>query len=1025
MKRLATLSFALCAIVAGLLLLNTQYNVNANTNSVVHKAVLFADAKGYPSGITVLQDYGSYQLVQVSDSVLGQLSANQRDQLVLADEMNYLLFDARPFDTQAETLASLQLPTDLMTTDPQGNSLHLIQFVGPIKAEWLTAVEQAGASLVHYVAHNGYLVWADEAARANLDQLVTTSDFLQFSQPHQPYFKLGPSLHDRITTGIDASEVVPVVVQIYNHPNKNRTQQLIDQISVSEMAPWSALLNYETIIVNVPATEIVNLSQQPDVVWVGERFERELNDEVQNQILAANFDGSNSGPSAPGYLAWLDSYGFSTDPNDYPLVDVTDDGLGNGTVNTNDETLHVGGDIANPTRIEYVANCTTAANGGGPDGHGHINVSIVGGYDTRAGFPFRDPLGFQRGLGVNPYGRMGSVRIFGPGFNISACGGTDTGLIQEIQNNGAQISSNSWGCGGCASTYDDSSQAFDVGVRDADLTEAGNQELIFIFAAGNSGSGAGTVGTPGNGKNMITVGASENDRPNDEDGSWFDGCGIGSTGADNAMDIIFFSSRGPAPGGRVKPEIIAPGTHIQGTASTHPSYNGSSVCDQYRPSGQTEFAASSGTSHSTPAVSGVASLYYYWLENSYGLTPTPALMKAYLAAHPTYLTGVGANDNLPSNNQGYGMPDMATAFDDTPRVFVNQEHVFDNTGESWTWSGSVADPSRPVRIVMAYTDQAGAIGVSPQVNNLNLSAEIDGSLYLGNRFSGQWSVTGGSPDNNNNYEAIFLPAGTTGEIEITIDAFNIAGDGIPNFGDGTDQDFAFVCYNCADGSGQGVELTAVATDGSAEPGQTVNYTLHITNTSSIDEVYDINLTGNSWATVVDSAVVSLSAGASATLSVDVTVDADALAGQTDSALITAVAQSDPAIEDSVTLNTTADAVYSFDLMADEVALIGDPGTAVTYTVHIHNTGNTTDTVNLALTGETWASNLSDTAVTVAADDTATITVVVNIPADATGSDAVTITATSDSDPSVTDSLTLTTSVTGAGYTLFLPVVVRP
>ncbi len=86
-----------------------------------------------------------------------------------------------------------------------------------------------------------------------------------------------------------------------------------------------------------------------------------------------------------------------------------------------------------------------------------------------------------------------------------------------------------------------------------------------MFAAGNSGPGAATVGTPGNGKNMITVGASENDRP-----AWTDGCGVGPSGADNAMDVIDFSSRGPSPGGRKKPEVIAPGTHIQGTASTAP-----------------------------------------------------------------------------------------------------------------------------------------------------------------------------------------------------------------------------------------------------------------------------------------------------------------------------------------------------------------------------------------------------------------------------------------------------------------------
>ncbi|MEI2693055.1 MAG: hypothetical protein V9H69_26385 [Anaerolineae bacterium] len=119
----------------------------------------------------------------------------------------------------------------------------------------------------------------------------------------------------------------------------------------------------------------------------------------------------------------------------------------------------------------------------------------------------------------------------------------------------------------------------------------------------------------------------------------------------------------------------------------------------------------------------------------------------------------------------------------------------------------MADPSKPVRIVMAYTDAAGAIGVSPQVNNLNLAAVVGANTYLGNRFTGQWSITGGSADNANNYEAVFLPTGTSGALQITITAANIAGDGVPNNADPTDQDFALVCYNCA----QNADFTLLAT----------------------------------------------------------------------------------------------------------------------------------------------------------------------------------------------------------------------
>ena len=766
-------------------------------------------------GISLWHDYGAFALYRASEAALNALPADVRAQVILNDD-DKLWFEARPIDTRAEQAAqpmALSAMSTQSASEDSAETLHLVQFVGPIKDEWLVEVERTGAKLVQYIATNGYLVWADGASRTELDRMASAGDFLQYSGEFPVDLKIGPALTNRLDSAADLNATVNVVVQMVSHKRQESSEVALQNLTQNQLSGWAPVLNFRNADFTVRLADIDAIANLPDVYWIEERMERERLDEVQGQIIAGNFNADRSGPASPGYLAWLASYGFSTNPADYPIVDITDDGIGNGTVNSGDPTLHELGVITNPSRLSYVANCTSAADGSGPDGHGHINVSIAGGYDTTPGFPYVDGLGYQRGLGINPFGRFAGTRVFGPSFSLTRCGNTDTGLIQSIQNSGAQISSNSWGCSGCAGSYDDSSQAFDAGVRDADPDEPGNQEMIFIFASGNSGPGAGTVGTPGNGKNMITVGASENQRPTDEDGNWTDGCLIGPTGANNAMDVIDFSSRGPSPGGRVKPEVIAPGTHIQGTASTHPSYNGTGVCDQFRPSGQTVFAASSGTSHSTPAVAGVSSLAYYWMENVYGLTgPSNAVMKAYLIAHPTYLTGVSANDTLPSNSQGYGMPNMSEMFDDAAKYLLDQTVVFDNSGETWVWEGAAADPSLPVRIVMAYTDAPGAIGTSPQVNNLDLSANVDGTVYLGNEFSGQWSVPGGTPDALNNYEAIFLPAGMSGSIEITVSAFNIAGDGIPNNGDGTDQDFAIVCYNCAQTPTYSIDVTPLSLD---------------------------------------------------------------------------------------------------------------------------------------------------------------------------------------------------------------------
>ncbi|HKQ61972.1 MAG TPA: S8 family serine peptidase, partial [Candidatus Polarisedimenticolaceae bacterium] len=688
------------------------------------------------------------------------------------------------------------IPARLAAPRPAGAALGLVQFVGPIQQAWLERLEQHGVRPVQYIEHNAYLVWADAAGRETLEQLAAQGGFLQYSGPYHPYYKLGPSLREPLAGGTAAEQAVPVTIQILDHAGREATEQAIVAAAVSLDSPWQPILGYRNVQATLPLSRIAEIAARPDVTWVGERFPRERMDEVQGQIVAAQFDASQSGPAGPGYKAFLDGLGFSTNPADYPVVDVTDDGIGTGLVanGSGDPTFTRLGD-GTTTRLVYIGDCTTDASGDGVGGHGHINTSIVGGYDVRAGSPYRDSDGFQRGMGLNPYGRMAGTKIFQNfgGYDVSQCGGNDAGVIASSYTAGGRISSNSWGCAGCAGSYDDGAQAYDAGTRDALPGTAGNQELLFVFAAGNSGPGSATVGTPGNGKNMITVGASENDRP-----TWTDGCAVGPTGADDAMDVIDFSSRGPSPGGRKKPEVIAPGTHIQGTASTNGGYDGSSVCDQFLPSGQTVFAASSGTSHSTPAVAGVASLYYRWLQDHFlNAVPSPALLKAYMMTHTTYLTGVDANDTLPSNSQGYGMPNLEMAFDTASRYLVDQSVRLDNSGETWTFNGSVADPSLPVRIVLVYTDAPGAIGTSPQVNNLDLGVTVNGTSYKGNVFSGQYSTTGGSADTANNYEGVFLPAGTAGALDITVSGFNIAGDGVPGTGDGTDQDFALVCYNCA------------------------------------------------------------------------------------------------------------------------------------------------------------------------------------------------------------------------------------
>ena len=782
----------------------------------VRQYKVFAPRNAAPVDARLIEAYGRFGLYAVDLHTLDQMQA--RSSAAQVDpEADMLLFTAQPFDTQTD---SLYAPAPFQLREATGPRLQVVQFVGPVKQSWLDELAARNIKPVQYVASNGYIVWTDEDAAARLDGLRAQASWLQYAAPLYGFLKVDPTLSQRLAAAA-TNEEVDVVVQVYRHADAAATRRHIEslaRVSPSNLGPvgngkvdlnWAPVLDlYDNLRLRVRVTDIVELAELPDVTNVGFWSEPRMLDEKQNLIMAGDFTPN---AASMDYLQFLIDLGFSQDPADYPLVDITDSTINEGgtgvtVLNTTDPKLRVGGDPMGASRVEYFNNCSSSASNsvGAVDGHGSLNAGIVIGYDQTSGSPYRDADGHQLGLGVNPFGRVGSTAIFVPGWNISGCGGTDQGVIKSNWDHGARISSNSWGASYPPSTYDASDQDYDIGVRDADPATAGNQELIYIVAAANDGPGAATVSSPGAGKNVITVGASENVRP-----GWSDGCGVGNSGADNANDIINFSSRGPAPGQRVKPEIVAPGTHIQAGASNYSGYTGSGVCDKYYPTGQTIFAASSGTSHSTPAIAGLASLAWHWIERG-GMgaatdtvdmiggnrAPSPAAMKAWMMAFPRYLTGLYANDTLPSNAQGYGMPIIADMFDTTPKVILDQTEVFDDTGETRTYTWSIADVTKPVRIALAWTDAPGALGTSPQVNNLDLSVELNGETYLGNQFIGAFSSPGGSADTKNNYEAVFLPAGTSGDVTITVTAANIAGDGVPNSGDATDQDFAIVCSNC-------------------------------------------------------------------------------------------------------------------------------------------------------------------------------------------------------------------------------------
>ena len=159
---------------------------------------------------------------------------------------------------------------------------------------------------------------------------------------------------------------------------------------------------------------------------------------------------------------------------------------------------------------------------------------------------------------------------------------------------GARISNNSWGIENNYGGYNADSQEYDSIVRDAQPGTGQNEEMVEVFAAGNQGNrvgddlptgvesddGYGSVIAPATAKNVITVGASEGVRSN---GGLTPDCGAPNTLADNAKEILDYSSRGPTDDLRLKPDLVAPGTHVTGASPQHAGYDGVNTCPRQFP----------------------------------------------------------------------------------------------------------------------------------------------------------------------------------------------------------------------------------------------------------------------------------------------------------------------------------------------------------------------------------------------------------------------------------------------------------
>jgi subtilisin family serine protease len=271
-------------------------------------------------------------------------------------------------------------------------------------------------------------------------------------------------------------------------------------------------------------------------------------------------------------------------------------------------------------------------------------------------------------------------------------------------------------------------------------------DFLPIFGAGNLGPSTGSLSAEGNSKNALVIGSSEVPRP------------TFSAEASSATRVAASSSRGPAADGRIKPDLLAPGSAVISAASSLIRSN-FIANPQYTRLGGTSMAA---------AVTGgsAALLAQYLQEKDSAYLPSAALYKALLingadrVSNETYSYGFGilnlAQTILP-------LQTGLTHYEDQARLLQQDQtsrHTF-----------TVSNSAFPVKATLTWTDPASLTGAATAlVNDLDLTVTApDGTIYYGNDLNRLGII-----DRRNNVEQILIEHPLEGQYQVEVTAARIS-----------------------------------------------------------------------------------------------------------------------------------------------------------------------------------------------------------------------------------------------------------
>ena len=647
----------------------------------------------------------------------------------------------------SQAIRSAGRATAVQQLNVRGAAPWLVQFDDVVQAEWRAGLEASGAKIKGYMPENGYLVEATPkqiAAIAARDHVAYVGEFLpEYKRAAKVRAKLA-----RVKAAAETDAASAYRVLLFSGGDLDAVVRKIEALTgVAVMVAEG-----EQIRTELTAAQIEQITGWGEVQWIEPYSKPRLWNNVAVQTNKMNVSNvwTTLGLTGAGQT-----------------IAVCDTGLDTG----NTGTLHR--DFTNRVTGFGWSNGSYSASYSWADfdAHGsHVCGSVLGNGTMSTGL--------YKGVAYEA-----NLIIQGSQEDLSGIPVALSTLFKQAYDNGARIHSDSWG-------YDDHGYYNDDS-RAVDQYIWSNKTMLVFIAAGNSGTDSNTmdgvidpmsVASPATAKNCMTVGAGENYRTSGGYSSytwgtaWPDDYGTVpistdylSRAASGVDAMAAFSSRGPCNDGRIKPDIVAPGTDIISTRSRKASGTGWGVA------GNTNYLYEGGTSMATPLTAGAAGLTRQWVTTTGGVTnPSGQLLKALMLNGARNMApgqyGTGTKQEIPTarpnNVEGWGHVDLYTTLQPATNQFLD---LYDTntlaTGQTNTFTYTVTTGSTNKFILtMAYADYWGTAGSGKQlVNDLDLTVQKPGgsNLYANGRTS---------KDATNNVEMIEFAADEAGTYTIRVAA---------------------------------------------------------------------------------------------------------------------------------------------------------------------------------------------------------------------------------------------------------------